>query len=366
MPGGGVWHIAQGGTGLSNLMPDTFVSVNSGGLFENVMSVPLQNTSGGTGYSYIPADKFLTTDVSGNLVASYSVPSSAFVGVSDTQTLTNKIFTDSTSFVASPTALSFGNVYNINYVAPLSTTALKIKDPGANTDFLFTSGTQSLFNKTITDSTNAVGASSFKYPSGTISVNSAGTIGASQYLTANSSSVAVWKYPKMNAWFAQTATLTLVYSQLSTGASMESVTGVGTLIIPSSMRATGLTLKARYKGYFRPNGDSFAYTLTFNNTLGGTSTRTMAVSYANTNQNNTFDIEIVTWFVTSTTVISWITYVGQNGTTAVFNQTNTLTSTPITVAASSLLASTIVTLTGGTGPNCQLIIYSVTLDAMQA
>lgn len=101
--------IANGGTGLTSLSANSFVSINGSGAFATSISKPLPITNGGLGMTTASPGTFVSTSSGGLVTTSFVVPSGAVVGLTDTQTLTNKtITTSSFSGLSSPLAIADG------------------------------------------------------------------------------------------------------------------------------------------------------------------------------------------------------------------------------------------------------------------
>jgi hypothetical protein len=367
MPGGGVWYIPQGGTGLTSVSPSKFLTVNSGGLFETTIPYPLPVNKGGfPDLTTLTPNSFVTTNGS-NIVTTLATPGSDVMGISDTQYIGGKSFSTATNFSNVSPALSFGANYDITYVTPSATRTYTIQNPGSDTDFVFVNGAQTLLNKTITDNSNTVPASALTFPFGSVTINGGSTAPSiSKVLTTTSGTNATWQYQKAILLFVQTTPVSFNYTLLNgtNGIAMEG-SGAGTQTIPVDMPAAGLNFRVKYKGYFTPNGDTASYILTFTLNIAGVSTRVLGVQYSNTNQNNTFEMDFSGYFVTSTSVLTFMSYSGGMGATPFYTQSTTIGS-PVTIVNSSGVAiSTSAKISGGTGPNCLLVVNSIVFEVFQ-
>lgn len=336
----GVWYIPQGGTGLSSVTNDCFLTTNSSGLFETTVAIPLPINKGGTGLTSLNASAFLTSNALANGIDNTkAIPTGAVVGDTDTQTLSNKTISSSTitaltsgltvpnggtgvttipanSFLigngtsaitttSGPLSVSLGgtgaatftsgnvltgngtlavtatkaapngdfvgttdtqtisgktfdtttfsnlgllmylgpssgNQYAVSSTSPSGPRTYSITDMGVNTDFAFTSGTQSLTNKTITDSSNTVSGSSLKTASGNVDVGSSTAPVANQTLVATSGTTATWQTLVPTTFNVWTAISTVTLATASTSAqTITGATGVGSLTLAANTLDVG-------------------------------------------------------------------------------------------------------------------------------
>lgn len=158
---GGIWYVSQGGTGLSSIANNkvligtgtetisasldapssAFVGINdtqtltnktltspsiNGGTIANatltnptisglILGTPLGVASGGTGAATLASGNVLVGNGTSAITATLAAPTSAFVGLTDTQTLTNKTLTSPT--ISTP-SITGGTIANATLTNP--------------------------------------------------------------------------------------------------------------------------------------------------------------------------------------------------------------------------------------------------------
>jgi hypothetical protein len=218
-------------------------------------------------------------------------PSGDFVGVTDSQTLTNKTFSDKANFTTTLNPFNFGTPtqYVIATVAPSAQRTLNVKDMGGNSDFLFPNGAQSLTNKTINSTTNTVTLTALK----TVNVSSAAAPSASQALQATSGTAATWQNPTYASATTSLWTLIADYTEPTPGLDPDSFsptsgTGLGSLTIPANTLKPGSKIIVQFNGTVNVL-TSMQYSV-FAITLGGSTvarmTSTAQTTFGTTGVNN--------------------------------------------------------------------------------
>lgn len=147
---------SRGGTGISSVTNSAIATTNASGVM-TFQAFPIPVSLGGTGLGSVTNSRFLSVDGSGNLQTTVAIPSSAVMGTTDTQSVSDKTINTSTiSSLSSPIAVGDGGLG----VAPTSGNALIGNGTSAVTqsaaptgEFVGTTDTQTLSNKTITAST---------------------------------------------------------------------------------------------------------------------------------------------------------------------------------------------------------------------
>lgn len=116
----------------------------------NAVSGILPVANGGTGTSFLTAGNFIVGNGTSSVITTKVAPSGTVVGTTDSQILTNKTFTDSTTFFQDDVDNSKKMQFQLSGITTGVTRTLTV--PDNNTTIVGTDATQTLTNKTFTDS----------------------------------------------------------------------------------------------------------------------------------------------------------------------------------------------------------------------
>lgn len=160
------------------------------------LSVP----NGGTNRTTLTSNAVLIGNGINPVDTTKQAPIGDFVGTTDVQTLTNKTLAAATTTIT-------GTVGNTLTFSPtgassiVTTGASTLTMPSGTRTLVALDTTDTLTNKTITDPTNNVAASSLRYASGTVSTVGASVPTAGQVLTAINATTAAWQAPTAGTTF---------------------------------------------------------------------------------------------------------------------------------------------------------------------
>jgi hypothetical protein len=158
---------------------------------------------GGTGLTTITTGAVMIGAGTGSVNISRQAPVGAFVGTTDTQTLSNKTLLDSTTLIGATADVTKAVGWSVSGATTGTTTTLTfaqtasrvITMPNATDTLVGKATTDVLTNKTITGATNIVSANSLKTTGADVGVASAAPPSAGQVLTASSAVAATWVTP---------------------------------------------------------------------------------------------------------------------------------------------------------------------------
>lgn len=147
-------------------------------------------TKGGTGLSSPTTGNFVVTAGAGNMTLK-TCPTGEVVGISDTQTLTNKTVTDSLFTVQNNADNTKKFKFQTSAISTGTTRTYIV--PNASTTFIGTDTSSTLTNKNITGATNTIAASQLRSATTDIVVSAATAPTSGQALIATSGTAATWQ-----------------------------------------------------------------------------------------------------------------------------------------------------------------------------
>ena len=284
--------------------------------------LPVAN--GGTGDSTLTAGNVLVGNGASAVTTTKAAPSGAFVGTTDTQTLTNKSLSDSTTTiinVSDPTkklnfslgGMTTGMELTLASVQSASETLTFPNITGSDT-VATVNLAQQLFSKTITDSGSVVTATSL-FAGGTattVNVGSATAPTSGQVLTATSATAATWQNPTGPAtethWIVPVPFLAATTQTAAQTIAATTFYGA-TYRLPCPVTASHVYL------YLNNAGGSSAFSLGFYQSSDGTGNTISAwnrLAYISSNSPNNFPMALNT---TVTFQPGYLLMLWANGTT---------------------------------------------------
>lgn len=153
--------------------------------------LPVAN--GGTGVATLTSGNVLVGNGTGAVITTQAAPTGAFVGTTDTQTLTNKSLVDASTFIIDDVDVTKRVTFECSSITTGTTRTLTV--PDASLTIVGTATTQTLTNKTLTATTNNITSNALFSATTTINVSAATAPTAGQVLTATSGTAATWQTP---------------------------------------------------------------------------------------------------------------------------------------------------------------------------
>lgn len=177
------------------------IDVNQANIDVNALSnYPVTVPHGGTGVTSITAGNVMVGNGTSAITFTKAAPSGAFVGTTDSQTLTNKNLVDNSTFIVDATDATKRIGFDASGTTGTTTTLLTTQSANRTITFpdfsdtvVVSAGAQTLTNKTLTSTTNNVTAKGLFSATTTVDVSAATAPTTGQALVATGASAATWQ-----------------------------------------------------------------------------------------------------------------------------------------------------------------------------
>lgn len=219
------------GTANSFARSDHTHAVDITGFGINILAGTLSVAKGGTGVTALAANTFLTANGSGAVVTTIATPNSAVVGISDTQTLTNKTITASTNNVTARALFVGSGASSVStFAATAPTTGQVLTATSGTTATWQTPGSALIDNTTfIVDATFATRRLGFDVAN---TINGSDLILRTNLTAAGTSTADIPNFAGADTFVMAATTQTLTNKTL-TAPTIASILNGGTITIPA-------------------------------------------------------------------------------------------------------------------------------------